>query len=240
MKMVMDADSFVYSTAAKMLRDNPFLEGDKVSNWTEVRESFIKKVQFLKERLELSDLVMYISGQNNFRYTVDIDYKATRKGTEAPMHLGDLKQYAVEYMGAIRADGAEADDYTISHKLLDPSVMIAAIDKDVCNSVAGRHYNYWKEEFVEVSEQTAIQWPFIQTLMGDAGDNILGLKGVGIKTAQKLLGDETRPEKLWKIITNAYILKDRTVEDALMTMRLVRMDQFNHKTKKLKLWEPIF
>ena len=240
MKIVMDADSFVYSTAAKMLRDNPFLEGDKVSNWTEVRESFIKKTQFLKERLNISELVMYISGLNNFRYTVDIDYKATRKGVESPMHLTDLKKYAVEYMGAIKSDGAEADDYTISHKLLDPSVMIAAIDKDVCNSVAGTHYNYWKEEFVEISEKTAIQWPYIQTLMGDSSDNIIGLHKVGIKTAEKLLGDETKLEKLWEIVVNAYISKERTIEDAIKNMRLVRMDQFNHQTKKLKLWEPVF
>ena len=239
MKMVMDADSFIYSTAAKMLQENPFAPGVKVSNWTQVRESFIKKTQFLKEKLELSDLVMYISGPNNFRYTLDMTYKAGRKSIEPPMHLGDLKQYAIEYLGAIRSDGAEADDYVISHKLFDPSVMVAAIDKDVCNSIAGKHYNYWKEEFIEVNQKTASQWPFIQTLMGDGGDGIPGLWKVGIKTAQKILGDEECPIKLWKLVTQAYEERGIAVESAIKTMRLVRMDQFNHKTKELKLWEPL-
>lgn len=240
MKLVMDADSFVYSTAAKMLKENPFAPGVKVSNWTEVRESFIKKTQFLKEKLKLDELVMYISGPNNFRYSISDSYKANRKASDSPMHLGDLKNYTVEYLGAVRSDGAEADDYVISHKLQDPSVIVGAIDKDVCNFIAGVHYNYWKEKFIETPELTAVQWPYIQTLMGDGGDNIPGLWKVGIKTAQKILGEEKDPKKLWELVALAYFNRGISIESAINTMRLVRMDQFNHETKHLKLWEPLF
>ena len=64
---VMDADSFVFSTAVKMQYENPFLEGAISSNWTMVRESFDKKLEFFIERYKIDKLTMYVSGPDNFR-----------------------------------------------------------------------------------------------------------------------------------------------------------------------------
>lgn len=236
----MDADSFIYSTAVKMLKDNPFAEGQKVSNWTQVRESFVKKRRFLMERLDLDELIMFISGPKhlNFRYRVWPEYKANRAGQEAPMHLHDLKMFCVKEFGAIQSIGAEADDYVVSFKKKNPHVILSAIDKDVLKSINGKHYDFWKEEFIETTELDAIQWPFIQTLMGDGSDGIPGLRKVGIKTAQKILGDCDEPALLWLKVIAAYQDRGIEIDEAIRTMRLVRCDQFDHETHELKLFDP--
>lgn len=235
---VMDADSFVFSTAVKMQYENPFLEGSIVSNWTMVRESFIKKLEYFIERHKIDKLTMYVSGPNNFRYEVNPEYKANRTNLVSPVHLRRLKEYAIEFLGAIPSDGGEADDYSVSHKTLNPNATLTAIDKDVIGAVAGKHYNYWKEEYITTTEEQAAVWPFAQTLMGDPGDNIIGLKGIGPKTAQKLLLELSTPSELWRKVVEVYESKGRSEEEAIMNMRMVNMLQLNHETKELKLWQP--
>lgn len=235
MRMIMDADSFIYSTVAKCQKPNPFKEGEMVADWSFVKNSFDKKHKLFMEKYKVDELIMYISGDNNFRYDIYPEYKANRFGVERPPLLDELKDYCVEKYGAIRAHGAEADDYVIAHKLREPEMIVAAIDKDVKNFIAGKHFDYWKEEFFEVDEMTAMKWPYIQTLMGDSSDNIVGLHRVGIKTAEKLLLEAREPSQCWEVVVSTYKDKGRTEEDAILNMRLVRMDQFDGE---LKLWEP--
>lgn len=237
MKVIMDADSFIYSTVSKCQKPNPFKEGEMVADWSLVKNSFDRKYNLFKKKYKISELIMYISGNNNFRYVIYPEYKANRKSTERPPLLNELKDYCVEKYGAIRSHGAEADDYVIAHKLKEPEAIIAAIDKDVKNFLPGKVLDYWREEFFEIDEETAMKWPYIQTLMGDSSDNIIGLHRVGIKTAEKLLSEARSPSQCWDIVVSTYKDKERTEKDALLNMRLVRMDQFDNE---LSLWEPIF
>lgn len=238
---VMDGDSWLYSTAVKMQYQNPFLDEESlVSNWTMVRESFDKKYQFFLERNKIDRLTIYLSGKNNFRHKINDTYKANRTNLSAPIHLRKLKDYVIDRYGAIPSDGGEADDYVVSHKSMYPTVTMTAIDKDVINAVAGRHYNFWKEEWIETTPEWAIKFPFMQTIMGDTSDNVIGIKGIGPKTAQKLLSEALEPSQMWDIVVSTYKKHSRTEEEAIMNMRMVNMLQLNHETKELKLWEPSF
>lgn len=234
----MDADSFLFSTAVKMMYENPFKPDTMVSPWHIVKESFDKKLEFFIERNKIDKLTMYVAGSNNFRYLLTDTYKANRKTSEPPIQLLRLRDYAVEQHGAIRADGGEADDYTVSYKLKNPNVTMSAIDKDVLNAVSGKHYNYWKEEFVETSDEWALKFPFVQCLMGDNSDNVIGLHGIGPKKAEKLLSEALEPSQMWDIVVSTYKSHSRSEEEALLNMRLIRMDQLDHETKTLTLWNP--
>ena len=45
----------------------------------------------------------------------------------------------------------------------------------------------------------------LQMLMGDSGDCVNGLKGVGIKTAEKLLSNCQRPYSIYRKVVSEYI-----------------------------------
>lgn len=54
------------------------------------------------------------------------------------------------------------------------------------------HYNYGKAEFTHTSPDEALKFLWVQVLMGDSTDNIVGIPGVGIKTAENWLKDRTK------------------------------------------------
>jgi hypothetical protein len=52
----------------------------------------------------------FLSGDNNFRYTIFPEYKKNRKDMVRPRHLTDLKDYLQKKYNAVVSDGCEADD----------------------------------------------------------------------------------------------------------------------------------
>jgi DNA polymerase-1 len=79
----------------------------------------------------------------------------------------------------------------------------------------------------------------LQTLMGDATDNYQGIKGVGIKTAEKML---EKDGYTWDTVVACYEKAGLTEDDALMNARLAYILQHqdvDHTTKTIKqLWTP--
>ena len=99
-------------------------------------------------------------------------------------------------------------------------------------------YNHLKDKVTTTSVRDANKFHLIQTLTGDAVDGYKGLKGVGIKTAYKILD---KYGANWKTVVEQYKKQDLTEEDALLTARLayiLRNKDYNLETKKIKLWTP--
>ncbi len=172
----------------------------------------------------------FSSGRNNFRYSVSSIYKATRT-SRPPVGLKKLKlDLAARFKGAIHTKH-EADDAVVYLKNKNPDkYILCAVDKDVLNSVEGKNFNYYESnsysismKWVHIDERTALTWRFLQTIMGDKTDNVIGLKGLGpVKAAKVLWGCNTHKE-LWKAVCEAYIAKGRTEDEALMNLNLVDM-----------------
>ena len=137
----------------------------------------------------VSKMRIYLSGMNNFRYEVakTKPYKGNRSGMVAPKFLNYCKQYLEEQYGAIRMHGYEADD-GIASDMTQSGAIHCGIDKDILQ-IPGRHYNYVKEEWQEVSTEEATLNLYRQVLTGDTSDNIPGLPRVGAKTAEKVIVD---------------------------------------------------
>jgi len=130
------------------------------------------------------------------------EYKANRDHAPDDLHT----QYArirqvVEAMGikTYEVEGHEADDViaTIAERLKDEDVelRIASKDKDL-HQVLSDKVKLWDpssgellgpRELLETRGYTPEQSVEVQTLTGDSTDNIPGAKGVGTKTAAKLI-----------------------------------------------------
>lgn len=141
----------------------------------------------------------------NFRHHLFPLYKANRDAApeELTLQMEPIRRM-VRSLGLTLevSDGCEADDCIASlaarHAGARPVIIVGA-DKDLRQCLAPGVW-LWdpaaKEEKL-ISETSfradtglvPSQWPDVQALIGDVGDNIPGVPGVGPKTAQKLFAD---------------------------------------------------
>jgi hypothetical protein len=164
------------------------------------------------------DLRLFLtsSDKSNFRFGIvetkgpkGMGYKAGRPSR--PVHYEAAREYLLKN-GAEEVFGYEADDALAMYQTED--TVAVHIDKDI-NMVPGRHLNWVTGEFYDVPEGLGtvtlndkgkaigrgIKYFYHQLLTGDATDNILGIKGIGDKTAYTVLeGIETEEECLRGVI----------------------------------------
>ena len=195
------------------------------------------KINGILEATGCKDFELHFTlGRNSFRYTrVDSEYKANRLGGRAPAGLKDLKELFIARNPekAFMWEEVEADDVVILKKKVEPEkYMLCAVDKDVLFTLPGKHFNYYSRadyniemKFIEVEEIDAMRHMYFQALMGDSGDNVIGLKGVGKVGANKLLADCNTEEECVKVVKQAYLNKGRCITDFIKNMRLISMHQ---------------
>lgn len=131
----------------------------------------------------------FITGEGNFRYDIYPEYKANRRGKPQPQYRRDAEEYLIEYWGAERVNGIEADDALgIAGSVLEVPSTICSIDKDL-DMIPGLHYNWRKNELYEVSPVMGMQSFYRSTLVGDSVDNIEGVAGIGKIKAARWIDD---------------------------------------------------
>lgn len=128
------------------------------------------------------------------------DYKANRPDIDEDLSI-QIK-IAIEWIKKmnlpyVSIDGYEADDAIASIKSIikDVSVKIVSVDKDLYQLIDSNTYiydpikkkNIHKEECFEKFGVYPEQFIDYQSLVGDSSDNVSGIKGIGAKTAQKLI-----------------------------------------------------
>ena len=120
----------------------------------------------------------FLTGSNNFRYSVYPEYKANRKDLPKPKHLQAVREHLVTAWNAKVTDGVEADDMLGIEQcsVHDGDSVIATIDKDLL-MIPGRHYNFVKQEHRTVSPLEGLRFFYGQLIMGDRSDNIPGYDG---------------------------------------------------------------
>jgi len=155
--------------------------------------------RFLEDMLmfdiECSDWRTYLTGSSNYRhdYAVTAPYKGNRKG-EKPKHHGLLRDYLKFSWNGKVYEGIEADDaIAIDATELGDESVIVSLDKDF-DQVQGWHYNFVKKEKYYITADEGLLNFYMQFLVGDRIDNIIGVKGIGPVKAKKLLEDQTEQE----------------------------------------------
>lgn len=143
---------------------------------------------------------IFISGSENFRKTINPQYKANRDGVKRPEYLEPLREWIVVNWDAEISDGVEADDMLGRALTADPEGSICcSLDKDL-RQVPGHHYsweiagtsglgNAWvrPEERLIVSPMEGLFNFYWQLIMGDDADNIFGFDGKARKKVPKFL-----------------------------------------------------
>ena len=181
------------------------------------------------EKGDKVEMKIILTPRTNFRYDIFPDYKNKRlPRSESRIALMKMILERLKPWVEIHK-GVEADDVVIYYA--KQGWMVSAIDKDVINACPTFCYDYNKYEWNQPKSEMQIEsWYLMQALMGDSTDCIPGAKGIGEIGAFKIVN-----EMSWKSFAGI-IEYFPSYEDALLSMRLVRMDQWNGK--EVILWEP--
>ena len=222
MLALLDGDIFVYRIGYASEGES---EGIAISRMATFVEDLIMMP-------EIGDYQGYLTGSNNYRKEIakEAPYKGNRTAPK-PQHYELLREYLVKSWGFEMVDGQEADDAIgIKAYTLDVNdYMIYSIDKDL-DMIRGWHYNFNKDHKYFVDEDDTLRTFYKQVLTGDRVDNIPGLKGIGPKKADKILGDSLTETELFTAVLAAYngdILRMTEMGQLLWIRR-----------KENELWQP--
>lgn len=147
-----------------------------------------------------SESVIYLSGSNNFRKKLFPSYKAHRKQPK-PKHFQALRNYLIKVEQAEVAEGQEADDLLGINQTQD--TIICSLDKDLL-MVEGWHYNWRRDESVEVTKAEGLHNFYRQLITGDSTDNIPGQYGIGPKKANDILAGCETEGQYNKVVFDSY------------------------------------
>lgn len=194
MKVLIDADTLAYASAAVAENEN-----EQIARWnanTMVLDTLRK--------LNTEEYQLYLTGDNNFRYSIYSEYKANRLKMQRPQYLPMVRQHLLDEWGAYMSDGCEADDMLgVDQLAAEEPTIICSIDKDL-DQIAGWHYNPRKETTYLVSPLEGLRFFYYQLLVGDTADNIKGVKGIGPKKAEKILEGLTTEKEMFEAVANVY------------------------------------
>lgn len=144
-----------------------------------------------------------------FRYQVYPEYKANRKYKFDPKYqelMSGVKEYLIsEYKFSYEKDRFEADDLVRIYKnalTKEYDCTIVSPDKDIL-FLEGKHYNPKTNKWVITNKEQAEYYFWTSMICGDITDNIKGVVGYGLKTAENLL-KEASVEDYRGIVLNAY------------------------------------
>jgi hypothetical protein len=152
---------------------------------TDYKQRIDDNISRILYRTNSTDIRLYLSGSNNFRYSIATlqPYKGNRT-TDKPVHLG-LIQSEFKSRGAESVNYLEADDL-LSINGINQNTVICSSDKDL-RTVPSLNYNIDKEVLKVISNEEANYNFFYQLLIGDSIDNIPSPYGLGDVKARAFL-----------------------------------------------------
>lgn len=202
-----------------------------------------KFIEDIKQRTKSTAYVLCLSDTKNFRKDLNPRYKGNRRVIK-PCLWEFMRKYLIDKYRVLIKEGLEADDtmgiLATSTKIIKGDKVIWSLDKDFktipCIFFRG------EAKPVKITEQEADWWFIFQTLIGDVTDGYKGCKGVGEKTAQKLLGKvgEKSLEEMWRLVVETYEKSGFSREDALLNARMARIlraEDYDFKKKEVRLWK---
>jgi DNA polymerase-1 len=238
MKLIIDGDMFLYrasfSTEVEIKWDE--------DTWTlhssekESQHSFDSCLMSVVNKLEKdAEFILAFSDTENYRYDIFPNYKSNRRNTRKPLGLKALREWAIESYDSRVFPRLEADDVCGIMATEDPTFVAVSGDKDF-GTLPITWYNMLRDEMRSVTPEEADKFHLIQTLAGDPTDGYMGVKGIGTKTAEKILEKDGYN---WETVVATYEKAGLTEDDALVTARLARiLRASDYDGVDIKLWTP--
>ncbi|MDR1721302.1 MAG: DNA polymerase I [Endomicrobium sp.] len=219
---------------------------------------FIKLLLKIKNDFKFGYIVICFDyPSKNFRHEIFKDYKANRKTPdEAFITQIPIAKEAVKALSIVEIEmkGYEADDLIATivenNKKIGIESVIVTGDKDIFQLVEDRNVLVWNDskdimyDAKKVEERYGVmpkQLPDVFALMGDVSDNVPGVKGIGEKTAVKLIKEfgtlENVLQNLDSIKGNAGKLINHNKDKALISKKLVDLNKQVPLNFKLEYFE---
>lgn len=243
MRLLFDADIIAFKAAAAT--EQPINWGDGI--WTlhgfeeDVISHAMTYMQDVADKLDTQDVLLFLTGANNWRKDILPSYKSNRKDTRKPLLLPFIRQFMVDNLGAIIVDTLEADDLLGIEATSTDDCIIVSEDKDL-KTIPAMVYNPQKDDApVRISEFTAAWNHMFQTLTGDSTDGYSGCPKVGPVAAKKILQDIDQVEDLWPTVVAAFKKQNLSEEVALQQAQVARIchaSDFDKETGKVIPWTP--
>ena len=207
---------------------------------------FANFIYTLREEHETDYILFALDAKGkNFRHDIDPNYKANR--SPAPEDLKTQLPVAIswiEKMGfkSFLQEGFEADDViaaaTKFAKEHDIKVRIVSHDKDLYQLIEdGKVVIYDPIKKQEIDNEKCFEKFGVYpervgdylAIVGDAADNVPGVKGIGAKGAKKLIDEFGDVQSIYENIENvanprAKKLLEESQENAFLSKKLVRLD----------------
>lgn len=239
MKAIIDGDMILYRVA--FAAETEIRWDDDV--WTLSSDFRTAKLETdnlvarILDELNVDDYLMVFSHKKNFRHKIYPNYKSNRKDKRKPLGISDIRDWMMETYRGITYYELEADDVIGILCTRNSDYIAVSGDKDF-NTIPCTWYNHLKKELVTITEEQADYYHLMQSLTGDAVDGYEGIKGVGPKTAMKIL-DKDGPT--WETVVSTYESKGYTIKDAVTNARLARIlrdENYNMETQTINHWSP--
>ena len=215
--------------------------------------SFCRMIRKLIKDFDIQHIVIvWDSKGKNIRHEIFPEYKATRQ--QAPLDLFEQKELILQFINDIKMAqlatvGIEADDLiaSLAKKFNDQGhpIMIVSGDKDLAQIVTNESiqiFDAFKEKIlsekilVEKYEFPLVKLPFYFSILGDASDNIPGVKGIGEKGATDLVKQFDSLDDLYANIDK--VDKKRTKElllsqkdNAYLSLKLFTLQDYPTETE---------
>ena len=238
MKLIIDGDMFLYRAAFACEVETKWDE----DTWTlhsseqETQHNFNAAIRGVVHKLDLAaEYVLAFSDTENYRFDIFPNYKGNRKNTRKPLGLKALREWAIETYDSRVFPRLEADDVCGIIATEDPTYVAVSGDKDF-GTLPITWYNMLNDEMRVVTPEEADKFHLIQTLAGDPTDGYMGVKGIGTKTAEKILNKDGYT---WEAVVTQYEKAGLDEDEALVNARLARILRAeDYDGVDVKLWEP--
>lgn len=151
-------------------------------------QNVVTTMESIAYKLKDAEMHVILSDGKGFRENIATikKYKGNRDDAPRPEWYEETRKFLVDNYGALMYKSVEADDVLALCQSED--TCIVSIDKDLLQ-VPGKHYDWVNDKRRIITPEVGIRKLYEQVLTGDSTDNIPGIRGVGPKTATKMLKD---------------------------------------------------
>tara|TARA_B100001248_G_scaffold11143_1_gene7235 strand:+ start:78 stop:812 length:735 start_codon:yes stop_codon:yes gene_type:complete len=244
MTLLIDADWLIYNSCCACEEDTRWTEHEHTlhSDERDIMNMIDNRIDVYKTIAgEKHDIVMCFTSYPTFRHEIFPEYKIHRIGKRKPLALRSVINNCKKIYDCVSYPNLEGDDVlgllATNGQYKNP--IIVSVDKDMrtipCKLIAA-------DEVEHITEKKANRHWFEMSIAGDSTDGIIGVKGTGMVTANKLLADTPDTiDALWSKVAETYTKKGYTLADAILNARLTRIlreGDYDYNTGEVKLWQP--
>ena len=212
--------------------------------------NFFRNLRPVIEQFSPNKCFFVLEGHPKFRYDIFPEYKANRRivktgaQQESKDRLYEHKDVIFSLLKHLpitlaKAENYECDDViaTLAENMQDEDVTILSNDSDFIQILEKGYknvklYNPYMKDYVSITPYPYLAW---KCLRGDDTDNIPGFKGIGDKTAAKLLSD---PKKFDEFLDQEERRAHFNINRSLIEFRQVPLEEIQF-TEGVVNWDKL-